>query len=166
MSINITITLIVTILVALAGIYLGGKKGFAKSVSGFIALVVTLFMLKIILRIYNAYTNGRTMDLIIAVVTLVVLGVVYGILKIVLKSAKAIASLPVIAIIDKLLGAVLGFLAVIAVYHVVITASRLGYFGIVGQSFLQDMNSNQWLTFIASHDVIEIVLTWKKALLG
>ena len=166
MSINITLTLAATVIVALVGIYFGVKKGFAKSVSGFIALVVTLFMLKIFLRIYYAYTNGRTMDLIIAVVTLVVLGVVYGILKIILKSVKAIAKLPVIAFIDKIMGAILGLLAVIALYHVVITASRLGYFGAVGQSFLQDMYANKWLYFISSHDVIEIIITWKNALLG
>lgn len=155
------VTLVILAIVAICGIYLGGRKGFAKSFAGFIALVATLLMLGIILRIYDSYTNGQTMDMIVAIIILAVLGAIYGILRVIAKTVKAIANLPVIAVVDKLLGAVLGVLVVVCLYHILVIAVRMGYFGSIGQYIQNDIENNDILTHIARYDVVELCILWK-----
>lgn len=154
---EINVTLIVLILCLVTAVCIGWKRGFAKRVAGFISLLATLLMLGIFLRIYYTYTNGQMIDTIVAVIVLVVLGAVYGILRLILKSAKAIANLPVIAVIDRLLGSVLGIVIVTVLYHIVIVAAVLGYLGNIGTYILTDIANNEWLSFLAQIDIIEII---------
>lgn len=154
---EINVTLIVLAIMVIVGICLGWKKGFAKTFAGFISLLATMFMLGIFLRIYYTYTNGQVLDTVMAVVVLVVLGAVYGILRLILKSVKAIANLPIIAIIDRLLGIVLGVIVVVALYHIVLVASSLGYLGNIGTFILADVANNEWLKILAQADIIELI---------
>jgi len=158
---EINVTFIAAMIVAICGIYLGAKKGLAKSIAGFIAFVATILMLGIFLRIYNTYTKGRMMDMVVAIVALVVLGVVYGVLKLIVKSVKAIAKLPVIAVVDKLVGAILGLVVVIGIYHIVVIMSTFGYLGNVGVKIIEDVRSNEYLQLVARYDVLELFTVWK-----
>lgn len=162
---EINVTFIVLLICAIAGICIGWEKGFAKRVAGFISLMATMLMLGLFLRIYYTYTNGRMLDTVVAVIVLAVLGAVYGILRIILTSVKAIANLPVIAVIDRLLGSVLGAVVVIVLYHVVIVASALGYLGRYGLYILTDIANNEWLGILARTDIIEIIKSWGASLL-
>lgn len=161
---EISITFVVLILCGILGIYYGGKKGFAKSVAGFISLAATMLMLGIFLRIYYTYTHKDTFDMVVAIILLIALGAVYGILRMLVKSVKAIANLPVIAIVDRLLGAVLGVLVVVVLYHIILVASAIGYLKGIGVYILNDVKNNAWLTMLAKYDVVEIVRLWFAAL--
>lgn len=162
---DLNITLFILFVTGLVGMILGFKRGFAKVISGFIAGVATLFMLGLFLRIYYTYTNGQTMDMVITVIVLIVFGGIYGILKLLTKSVKAIANLPIIAVIDKLLGAFLGVVFVIAIFHLVVKASSLGFLGKYGYSIVEDVKNDEWLTWIVRYDVIEMFTIWKNSLI-
>lgn len=163
---SFSITFLVAVVIAVMGITMGAQKGFAKGVVNFVALAVTLVMFGIFIRIYYAYTSNNTTGLVIAVATLVVLGLVYGVIKIVLKSFQSLSELPVVAILDKLLGAAIGLLAVVLLFQAIVVVSRLGYLGIVGDTIAHDVEDNQWLTYVADYDIINIVIGWKEKLLG
>lgn len=163
MSLNIT--LLVLFLTGLLGIIWGYKRGFAKAISNFIAAIATLFMLGIFLRIYYTYSKGQTMDMVIAIVVLVVFGAIYGILRILVKSVKAISNLPIIAVIDKLLGMVLGAALIVAIFHLTLKASSMGFLGKYGDSILNDVQNDAWLTWIAKYDLIEMFTIWKNSIL-
>jgi len=163
MSLNIT--LLGLFITGLFGIIWGFRKGFAKAVSNFIASVSTLFMLGIFLRIYYSYSKGEAMDMVISIVVLVVFGGIYGILKILAKSVKAIANLPIIAGIDKILGMILGAVLVIAIYHLVAKASVMGFLGKYGSYIVNDIQNDEWLTWLVKYDVIEMFTIWKNGLL-
>ncbi len=162
---EINVTFIVLLICAIVGICIGWKKGFAKRVAGFISLLATMLMLGLFLRIYYTYTNGQVLDTVVAVIVLVVLGAVYGILRIILKSVKAIANLPVIAVIDRMLGSVLGVIVVVVLYHIVIVAATRGYLGQYGSYMLTDIANNEWLGILARADIIEIIKSWGASVL-
>lgn len=166
MVIEVSVTLVGFILLAIIGIGMGAKKGFASGISDFIAFAVVLLILRIVLAIYYGYTKGNTMDVVIAVVVLLVLGLVYGVVKIILKSIRAISDLPVIGVLDKLLGIVLGLVIVVLIFYAVVTASRYGYFGKVGKTILTDVNNDKWLSYIASYDLVNKLIEWKNNLVG
>jgi len=164
MSLNFT--LLVLFIVGLLGIVWGYKRGFARAVSNFIAAIATMFMLGIFLRIYYTYSKGQTIDLIIAIVLLVVFGAIYGILRILVKSVKAISNLPIIAVVDRLLGMVLGAALIVAIFHLIVKASSMGFLGEYGQHILVDVQSDVWLTWIAKYDLLEMFTIWKNELIG
>ena len=163
MSINGT--LIILLFIGIYALFVVGKKGFANSLAGFIAFVVTLLMFGIFIRIYDSYADKRTVDLIVSLIVLVALGAVYGVVKIILRSAKAIAKLPIIAVVDSILGAVLGIFAVIAIFHIVAVLARLGYLGSAGTYIIRDIQNSKILTTLAKYDVIELIVLGKDLLI-
>jgi ABC-type lipoprotein release transport system permease subunit len=80
---------------------------------------------------------------------------------VVIKSIKLVAELPVIGVVDKLLGAVLGVLVAIIIFHVVVAAAELGYLGNVGATICREVSESELLTGLRKLDVIELVLNWK-----
>jgi len=166
MGIDISLTLIALVIVAIAGINIGAKIGFAKGLSDAIAFVVVMLVLRVVLIIYHGYTNGRTMDVVFAVIVLAVLGLIYGLVRALLGSVKMISGLPVIKFVDKALGAAVGVAIVVVIYYAIVTASRVGYFGAVGEKIVSDVESNEWLSYLASYDLVNKVIEWKNSLLG
>lgn len=166
MVVEISVTLIGLVAIAVIGLYIGAKNGFAKGISDFIAWAVVTIVLRIVLYIYNGYTEGKTMDIVVALVVLIALGLIYGVVKIVLKSVRALSDLPVIAIIDKLLGAALGLIVVILLFYVIVTACRFGYFGKTGATILNDVENDEWLSYIARFDLVNKIVEWKNNLFG
>lgn len=162
---DINVTLIGLFITGLFGIIWGFRKGFAKAVSNFIASVSTIFMLGIFLRIYYSYSKGQTMDFVISIVVLVAFGAIYGILRILIKSVKAIANLPIIAGIDKILGMILGAALVIVIYHLVAKASSMGFLGKYGNYIISDINNDEWLAWLLKYDLLEMFTIWKNGLL-
>lgn len=158
---NISITLAATILALLLGLYLGAKKGFADSLSGFLALAVALIMLGIFLRIFSSYSNGDTKNTIVSVIALVILGIVYSILKVITKSVKAIAELPILGFVDKILGAVLGVLVAVIIFHALATAAELGYLGKIGTTMIGDIANSEILTYLRGLDIFELIKNLK-----
>lgn len=159
---SISITLAVTALVFLLGMYIGGMKGFADSVAGFVALAVAVFMLIIFIRIISAYGKGDIKETIIAVVVLIILGIVYSILKVVTKSIQAVAELPILGAVDKILGAALGFLVALVLFHAVMTLAELGYLAGIGDNIIKEAEESKILTQLRALDIFEIVKNVKE----
>ena len=166
MGFEINLTLIGLAIIAIVGINIGAKIGLAKGLSDAIAFAVVMLVLRIVLVIYHGYTDGRTMDVVFAVIMLAILGVIYGVVRALLGSVKMISGLPVIKFVDKALGAVVGVVIVVIIYYVIVTASRVGYFGIVGERIVSDVADNEWLTYLASYDLVNKVTEWKNSILG
>ena len=161
MSINISVTMAVTVLIALLGLYIGAKKGLADSIAVFVALAVAIIMLGIFLRIFASYSKGDTKQTIISVVILIILGIVYSILKVVTKSVKAIAELPILGFVDKFLGAVLGVALALIIFHAVTAAAQMGYLGKIGDIINKDVAESELLTYLKKLDLIELIMGLK-----
>ena len=167
MSINISVTMAVTVLIALLGLYIGAKKGLADSIAVFVALAVAIIMLGIFLRIFASYSKGDTKQTIISVVILIILGIVYSILKVVTKSVKAIAELPILGFVDKFLGAVLGVALALIIFHAVTAAAQMApaptkeTLAPNGDIINKDVAESELLTYLKKLDLIELIMGLK-----
>lgn len=161
MSISISVTMAVTTLIAILGIYIGAKKGLADSIAIFVALAVAIIMLGIFLRIFSSFSKGDTKQTIISIVVLVILGLVYSILKVLTKSVKAIAELPILGFLDKFLGALLGAALALIIFHAVTAAAQMGYLGKVGEIINKDVGDSELLTYLRKLDLIELIMGLK-----
>ena len=159
---SISITLAVTALVFLLAMYIGGMKGFADSVAGFVALAVAIFMLIIFIRILSSYSKGDIKETIIAVIVLIILGIVYSILKVVTKSIQVVAELPILGAVDKILGAALGFLVALVLFHAVMTLADLGYLGNMGENIIKEAQESNILTRLRALDIFELIKNVKE----
>lgn len=164
MSISISITMAVFALITIIGMMLGAKMGLAESLAFFVALGVAVIMVGIFLRIFSAYSGGNTKQTIIAIVALILLGVIYSLMKVLTKSIKSIAELPVLGFVDKFLGALLGVVLALIIYHVVTAAADMGYLGRAGDIINKDVADSELLTYLKKTDLIEMVMNWKKGI--
>lgn len=99
-------------LIIIAALILGAvegyKKGFVKGISHLISIICTIFTMKIILVIVRSVGTGNVKSGIINIALLVVFGAIYGIIRKIVASMKAIANLPIISFVDRLLGIIIG----------------------------------------------------------
>lgn len=99
-------------LIIIAALILGAvegyKKGFARGISHLISIICTIFTMKLILIIVRSVGTGNVKSGIINIALLVVFGAIYGIIRKIVASMKAIANLPIISFVDRLLGIIIG----------------------------------------------------------
>lgn len=99
-------------LIIIAALILGAvegyKKGFVKGISHLISIICTIFTMRIILIIVRSVGSGNVKSGIINIALLVVFGAIYGIIRKIVASMKAIANLPIISFVDRLLGIIIG----------------------------------------------------------
>lgn len=99
---------LIIIVALILGAVEGYKKGFARGISHLISIICTIFTMKIILIIVRSVGTGNVKSGIINIALLVVFGSIYGIIRKIVASMKAIANLPIISFVDRLLGIIIG----------------------------------------------------------
>lgn len=104
----INFTLIVFFIVILSFSYLGYKKGMANQLSKLVAMVVGLFTMALLFMLYSSFKNGEMRNTIYTVIIFIILGALYGIVSKLLKSIELIVKLPIIGLVNRLLGFILG----------------------------------------------------------
>ncbi len=142
------ITLIIIILLFLANFFGGLKRGMAKEISNFIALIVTFLSLALFVMLFSSFQAGEGVNTIYTIILLVILGAVYGAVRFLLKSARAICKLPVIHLIDTLLGAVTGILESIVTTWIFFTLCYFRVLGPLSRIVMMDIEDSVILTYL------------------
>ncbi len=153
------ITLILVGILALIKALSGFKKGMIKEIASVIALVVTIVMLALIIMIFTSFKANETDSMFIAIVLLLVLGLIYSVIRTVLKSVKALASLPLIRIFDKLLGFVLGIAEVIMIVWIVYMINDRFLLGTFGEMLNHDRENSLILQMIYKLNIFALPKT-------
>lgn len=96
----------------------GAGKGFAEAFSKGISFIAAVVVVVLLSSMVHGYRNGELSNLVIGGLLLVILGTVYKLVHVVLTSIRFLAELPVLKGIDKLLGAVMGFLEGFAILYI------------------------------------------------
>lgn len=111
----------------------GMKVGLVEEAGRLLLLVITLFVLSLGILLYTSIKSGDTKNIILSVIVIVITGLVVRLLKFVIKSLSALAHLPLIGILNGLLGLVIGVAEVVVVLwilYMVIANFDLGSFGL------------------------------------
>lgn len=103
------VALIIIVLIFIWRITAGFKKGMVQEIISLVAMAAAGFCMMLILGVIESYLNKEIGQMIQFVLVLIAVCLAYRLISILFTSFKLISKLPVIKGIDKLLGAVVGF---------------------------------------------------------
>lgn len=153
---------IVLIVVAVAALYKlvdGYKKGIVKEIISLVSMIVLCLVAGLVAYGAKNYMAGKGVGVVIAVFLLCLIGIAHHLLGVVFFSAKAIARLPVIHVVDKLLGAVFGVFEVVLLLWTIYTfimMGNLGNMGVVAGIITEYTRESRLLTWIYRHNLIAV----------
>lgn len=110
----------------------GMKIGFVEETGRLLSLVISLFVLSLGILLYTSVKAGDTKNIVLSVLILIVTGIVAKLIRLMVKSLSAIAHLPLLNVLDSLLGLLIGVaeaVVILWIIYVLITSFELGSFG-------------------------------------
>lgn len=148
------ILLIIAVVLLLFNVVDGYKKGMVKSIISFVSLIVLCIVAALIGNGLQSYFEGEVLNVIIMVLMLCVLGIVHHLLGVVFFSAKLIVKLPVVHLLDKILGVVVGILETVLIIWTIYTFSRMMEMGMIGTQIVEYTRENTILTWFYEHNYL------------
>lgn len=150
---NLNVTLLGVVILMVWMMIRGFKKGMAKELSGLVALFAAFVVLALGIMLVASFSEGEMTNTLYSVILLVVFGLAYGIVKFILRSAKAVSSLPIIHFVDSVLGIGVGLCKAILVIWIVFMLCANNYLGEVSNYVQQDIAGNTFLKFIYQYNI-------------
>lgn len=120
------------VLLVLWRAYKGLRGGFAREVNSLVSLFMALIVLSAAFVLVAGIVEKNTKTIVVAVILLAGMSILYRLISLVMKSIETIAKLPVINLINMLLGMAAGALEVLVVFwilYVIIGNFPTGAFG-------------------------------------
>ena len=126
----------------------GAKNGFAEEISRLVGLIAALFVLALILMIVTSFRKDDIQNGVIAVIFLLITGILLHLFSFIMKALKSIASLPLINLLNGLLGVAAGVAAVIVAAWLMYYLIELLPQSALGDQILRWTEENEWLTWL------------------
>lgn len=145
---DMNVTLLAVVILAVWMMIRGFKKGMAKELSGLVALFAAFVVLALGLMLVASFTEGEMTNTLYSVILLVVFGLAYGIVKFILRSARAVSSLPIIKFFDSVLGIGVGLVKALLIVWIVFMLGANNYLGPVSARIIQDIEGNTFLKLL------------------
>lgn len=140
------ILLIVLILLAVWRGWHGLKKGLVGEAGWLLSLLISLFILSLAILLYTSVRQQDTKNIVLSVLMILATGLAARLLGMLIKTLSAIAHLPVLSLLNSLLGLVVGVaeaVVVLWIVYVVVVSFDTGTFG---ELILEWTRGNEWLS--------------------
>lgn len=124
--------LIVLIILAVWRGWSGMKRGLVEEVGHLISMVLVLFILSVAILLSSSVKSGDVKNIVLSIVIILITGVLTRLIRFAVKSLSAIAHLPVLNMINDLLGGVIGIAEVVVgiwIVYIIIGTFDTGTFG-------------------------------------
>lgn len=145
---NLNVTLLAVVILMVWMMIRGYKKGMAKELSGLVALFAAFVVLALGIMLVASFSEGEMTNTLYSVILLVVFGLAYGIVKFILRSAKAVSSLPIIHFVDSVLGIGVGFCKAVLFIWIFFMLCAGNYLGTISSYVQQDIAENTFLKLL------------------
>lgn len=145
---NLNVTLLAVVILMVWMMIRGFKKGMAKELSGLVALFAAFVVLALGIMLVASFSEGEMTNTLYSVILLVVFGLAYGIVKFILRSAKAVSSLPIIHFVDSVLGIGVGFCKAVLFIWIFFMLCAGNYLGTISSRVQQDIAENTFLKLL------------------
>lgn len=145
---NLNVTLLAVVILMVWMMIRGFKKGMAKELSGLVALFAAFVVLALGIMLVASFSEGEMTNTLYSVILLVLFGIAYGIVKFILRSAKAVSSLPIIHFVDSVLGIGVGFCKAVLFIWIFFMLCAGNYLGTISSRVQQDIAENTFLKLL------------------
>lgn len=127
------ILLIIIAILAVWRGWRGMKRGMVDEVGRLLSLVISLFVISLVILLYTSVKENDTKNIVLSIVMIILTGLAARLVNLVIKSLSTIAHLPVINLLNGILGLGVGIAEVIValwIVYVVIAGFDTGSFGL------------------------------------
>lgn len=152
MSINLLLIIVVLAIAFQSSV--GYKRGMVKEITSLITLIVISILLALIGGGVRSYLDGNIVGVIVAILLASVLGIANHLLNFALFPAKLISKLPLIRLVDKVLGIVFGVLEVLLLLWTVYTLVMMFHMGALGDFVLTYTKDSVILSWFYEHNYL------------
>lgn len=139
------ILLIILAVLAIWRGWRGMKRGFVDEAGRLLSLVLSLFIISVAILLYTSIKEKDTKNIILSAVIIILTGFVARLLNTLVKSLSTVAHLPVLNLLNALLGIVIGVAEIVValwIVYVVIVSFETGEFG---RQIMVWTNQSEWL---------------------
>lgn len=144
---NVNYVFIGCILLLASMAWWGFHTGLVKSLNRFLTWIVVGLGFILVEMMVRFYRGDNTTDAFISFLLLVILVLLWRVIGVVLLPAKALAKLPVIHGLDKLLGILFGIAEVFILFWLVAALLQAYEFGSTGAFLREQIQSNSYLNW-------------------
>lgn len=124
----------------------GMKTGLVDELGKLLSLVISLFVLSVGILLYTSVKESDTKNIVLSIVILILTGLAAKLVNLVIKSLSAIAHLPVINILNGLLGILIGAAEVVVLLWIVYIVTANFDTGEFGRLMMEWTQQNELLT--------------------
>ena len=142
------LTLIIVLIVMLYMVAAGYQKGLTKQISGMVALTAAFVMLALVIMLVSSFQNREVTNTVYSVILLAVFGMVYGIVKFLLRSIKLMTNLPVLHLLDHVLGIAAGLVKGILIIWIFFLLCEHNYLGGLTEYVRADISNSTILKLL------------------
>lgn len=147
-------TIIIVFLIFLLTIVHGFKKGMIKEISGLVSWAVTLFVMSLVIMLYTSFRANESKNMIFTIVLLVAVAVVNGVIRLFLKPIKLVVKLPLLKLLDQLLGSMIGIAEGFLIVWLMYVLNESGLLGQFGEMIKADTARSQILSLIYEYNYL------------
>ena len=147
-------TIIIVFLIFLLTIVHGFKKGMIKKISGLVSWAVTLFVMSLVIMLYTSFRANESKNMVFTIILLVAVAVVNGVIRLFLKPIKLVVKLPLLKLLDQLLGSVIGIAEGFLIVWLMYVLNESGLFGQFGEMIKTDTARSQILSLIYEYNYL------------
>lgn len=147
-------TLIIVFFIILLSVVHGFKKGMIKEISGLISWAVTLFVISLFIMLYTSFNANEGKNTVFTVIILAAVAIIYSIIRIFLKPIKLVAKLPLLRLLDRILGIVIGTAEGLLIVWLMYVLNESGIFGQYGDMIAADTARSQILSLIYEYNYL------------
>lgn len=142
MNILTIAVLILLLICAIDGFRKGLVEGMIRLVSTFIGIIV----LYVLLKGLGNFLQGNMLNVIMALIILIGIRLIHKIIKLILDSCKLVSRIPVMSLIDKVSGIILGVVQGIIIVWLVFMIGGYFHFGIGEHWIYEQIDSSHFLS--------------------
>jgi len=148
----VNVTLLCVVVLALRMMIRGYNQGMMKELTGLAALIAGLGVLALGIMLFSSFLDGEMTNTIYSVILLVLFGAAYGIVKFILRSAKAVSSLPILSFFDSVLGIAVGLCQAVVIIWIVFLLCAHNYLGPVTSYIQRDISDSTILKLLYEYN--------------
>ncbi|MCM1182215.1 MAG: CvpA family protein [Roseburia sp.] len=112
---EINLLFIVVIIILGTGTILGCRRGFLESVVRIVSCILGILVVVIIAKGVGNFIQGSFLSVLMALILLVAIRIIHKVIKLLVDSLKLVRALPAGRLVDKLIGAAIGFAEAVVV---------------------------------------------------
>ncbi len=153
-NLGINVTMILAIVILIAAAIKGWKLGLVQEIVSLVSLVALVGVLLLLVTGVKDFFDGQYMSVIFILVLLFIVGIATKIGTLVVKLTKSVVKLPVLSIINKLSGILVGLVEGVVFIWVAMTVMIFFEDNAVSQFFITQVSENAFLHYLYNVNVI------------